>query len=193
MFKKFIAFALSIGLAVVLSIGTVHAETELTKEQIAQRFEEINAKYDIGEPFTPEDAEFVKKYATPANTNGVSPMKTDTFYVTGSSGPISGNISGSVTANHGVMTNSWGANFTTTVTKGTPTSIKNTVSHTAYGLIGSGGIGKVYSNTLSATCKNTKSCKLADSEKYSASVAYSYTVPKGTIYYSGGSLGIVYQ
>ncbi|WP_207652595.1 hypothetical protein [Anaerovirgula multivorans] len=36
---------------------------ELTKEEIALKFEEINSKYEIDEPFSEEDVEFVKKYA----------------------------------------------------------------------------------------------------------------------------------
>lgn len=46
----------------------VNADTNLerdwlTFEEIDQKFEEINGKYDIGEEMNIEDQEFVKKYA----------------------------------------------------------------------------------------------------------------------------------
>ncbi|MEJ8548828.1 hypothetical protein [Brevibacillus borstelensis] len=173
----------------------VLAKNDLTKAQIQQKFEQINSKYEIGQPFSKEDADFVKKYATPVNIkeNSISPLSSETFDVSryDSNNTVGGRMKGSVSASIGVITNSYSGDFTTTVLKGSVSSIKNELSHTAYGLIGSGGVGKVYSNTLSTTCKSSP-CTLDEGENYSASVAYAYTSAKATLTYSNGSLGIVW-
>ena len=99
-------------------------------------------------------------------------------------------LKGKVWTDMGWLNHKFGANFTTKVTKGTPTKITNSVVHAAYGVVGSGGVGLVYSKTLSTSCNKVKSCTIDESEPYSGVVAYWSTNAKATLYYSGGSLSI---
>jgi hypothetical protein len=167
----------------------------LTFEEIDQKFEEINDQYNIGEEMNIEDQEFVKKYADKPML-GISGKEQAIQYGTRSFtkyrtvAGIEGRTWGTFTVNNGLWNNSYGVNMTTQALKGSPSKISNTVTHTAYGPIGSGGVGKVFSSSLSNSCNNVKSCKFNESERYSAAVAYSNTYPRGTIYYSGGSFTI---
>lgn len=175
-----------------LPILNVSAESsESTKEEIDQRFEHISQKYNIGDELSKEDAKFVKKYAKPVEKS-VESQKSQSFNKTGYTPgkKIGGNIKGNVTSNLGVLKNSWGTNFLAKKVKGKTTKITASATHTAYGLIGSGGVGLVHKKTFKKTCKKTQ-CRLQESEKYTASVAYSYTTAKGKFHYSSGSFSVV--
>ena len=43
---------------------TYENNKNLSDEQVSDRFEEINSKYDLKEPFSAEDAEFIRAYAS---------------------------------------------------------------------------------------------------------------------------------
>lgn len=180
-------------------VQKVSKPVQLTQEQINQRFEEINAKYNLNEPFSKKDADFVKQYANKpllgikGGAGNVKPQayKSNSFTQYGGQMGLSAYISGSVFSDHGVWSNSYGANYSTYVYSGTASKVYASVSHTAYGAIGSGGIGKVYSNTLSNTTYSNYNA-FNESENYYASVAYSYTTARSIIYHSGGSFTIKY-
>ncbi|TCS95778.1 hypothetical protein [Hazenella coriacea] len=165
---------------------------ELTPQQIEEQFKEIDAKYKIGEEFSMEDAEFVKKYAKKPgySPEGVGNVTRSVFGV-GKGGGIRAESKGTARNNIGVINNSFGATFTTATTSGGAKviSIRNEVSITAYGAVGSGGIGKVYQKTLSNTCKKS-SCTFNEYEGYSGSVAYATVYVKAVVSYSGGSFTI---
>jgi hypothetical protein len=161
-------------------------QKDLTQEEIYQKLSEISD--DVGEELSFDDAEFVKLYAKTSNSP-IMPVKTATVSGSNSNSKISANLKGSVSSNHGIVNNSFGGNVTTTVTKGTPTKITTKIRHTAYGLVGSGGVGKVQDKTLTASCNSGKSCTLKQTYPYTASVAYSTTNAEATISYSGGALG----
>lgn len=57
---------------------------------------------------------------------------------------IEGRTWGTFTVNNGLWNNSYGVNMTTQALKGSPSKISNTVTHTGYGPIGTGGVGKVF-------------------------------------------------
>ena len=142
-----------------------------------------------------EDSDFIKKYAIPAEkTDGVTTFGTKTKNVSGSksNSKIAVTIKGTITADIGIINNSFGGNVTTTVTKGTPTVIKTKIRHVAYGAIGSRGtiVGKVQDKTLTSTCKDIKTCNNQKSFRYTASVAYATTYAEATDSYSGGSLDV---
>jgi hypothetical protein len=169
----------------------IDKNNNLTPQEITQRFQIINGKYKIGEVFSAEDAAFVKKYAERSASLGVQSRKSRSFDLSKSNNKISFRMKGTVWTDIGIINHSFGAKFTTTVTKGTPISIKNSVTHTSYGIIGSGGIGKVYSGTLTTTCDGgVKSCTIDEGERYVAALVYWRTDPKATVYYNGGSMSI---
>lgn len=62
-------------------------------------------------------------------------------------------------------------------------SVKTTVHHHAYGLVGSGGVGKVYSGTLSTSGMDSR---LDGRKRYTGVVAYATTWFTVTVDYSGG-------
>ncbi|MFS0766912.1 hypothetical protein [Peribacillus phoenicis] len=128
---------------------------------------------------------------TKTSSSTTIPVKTSTVSGSNFIPKISANLKGlSVSSNHGIVNNSFGGYVTTTVTKGTPTKITTKIRHTAYGLVGSGGVGKVQDKTLTASCTSGKYCTLKQTYPYTASVAYSTTYAEATISHSGGALGV---
>ncbi|MBO1628266.1 hypothetical protein [Bacillus arachidis] len=201
---KFTKVLLGATLALGVGVFSTHpieasASTETnfkTKEQIDSKFLEIDAKYAIGEEMSVEDQEFVKKYAD-KHLSSTFKIKGDEPQYASSSftkyrtvAGIEARTWGTVSSDHGFWNNSYGANMTTQTFSGNAYKLKNTVTHTAYGAVGSGGVGKVFSDSLSSTCNNGSSCKLNETQNYSASVAYSKTIATGTVYYPGGSFSI---
>lgn len=107
-----------------------------------------------------------------------------------SNSKISAKIRGSIFSDIGVINNSFGGSVTATVTKGKPKSIDTQIRHVAFGLVGSGGVGKVQDKTLHSKCNGTKSCTNSQSHRYVASVAYATTYAEVVIKYSGGTLKV---
>lgn len=196
--KLLLGTTLALGIGVFTTTQPIEAsantETQFkTKEQIDSKFLEIDSKYAIGEEMSAEDQEFVKKYADKPllKIKGDQPQYgSASFTKYRTVAGIQARTWGTVSSNHGVWSNDYGANMTTQTFSGNANKIKNTVSHTAYGVVGSGGVGKVFSDSLSSTCNNGSSCKLNEKQNYSASVAYSKTIASGTVYYPGGSFTI---
>jgi len=67
------------------------------------------------------------------------------------------------------------------------TSVKPKINHDAYGVVGSGGIGKVYSGNMSGT-----GYSLSGSKKYTGLVAYSATWVEVTVNHTGGTFVLSY-
>lgn len=179
----------------------------LTQEEIANKFLEIDSKYGVGEELNSEDAKFIKKYAKVAEKESVVKLKPEeqvntpittlasageTFTGRGSnpSGTVAASTLGTYALNIGWINQSYSISMTTAMSKGTASSIKNSYTHTAYGAIGAGGVGKVYSNSDSSSCTSKSSCYSYFSDSYSAIVAYYTTVVKSVVTYSGGSFTI---
>lgn len=159
-------------------------EAPLTEDQIIKKFEEINKKYDINESFSKSDADFIKKYAKPAQAPGTVTTQgyaSDHFDKSGSASGISANMNGTVWSDLGWISNSYGAEFSTIVKTGHATKIENSVSITAYGLAGAGGIGKVYEDTLTSSNENQDTLYSDMSDTFTASVAYSTVIAKTTV------------
>ncbi|MDA2314395.1 MULTISPECIES: hypothetical protein [Bacillus cereus group] len=196
--KLLLGTTLAVGVGVFTTLQPIEAsastETQYnTKEKIESKFLEIDAKYNVGEELSAEDQDFVVKYADKPLLKIKDPgpqYGSSSFTKYRTVAGIEARTWGTVSSNHGVWNNDYGANMTTQTFSGNANKIKNTVSHAAYGLVGSGGIGKVYSDSLSTTCDNGSSCKLNEKRDYTASVAYSKTIASGTVYYPGGSFTI---
>ena len=90
----------------------------MDEDEINRKLFEIADNYSINEPLSKEDADFVKKYATPVNTQGeVSTAGTKTKKISGSktSNGIKANLVGNITATLGIINNSFGGNIRTNI------------------------------------------------------------------------------
>ncbi|MGG5741637.1 hypothetical protein [Bacillus cereus group sp. IBL03679] len=163
----------------------------LTKDQIIERFEEINLKYPNNVEFSKEDADFVRTYAKSTvfgeSESSTLARKSEYFNKGGGGSGISATMNGYVWDDIGVVNHSFGAYFSTRINSGQANKITNSVTITSYGAIGKGGIGKVgigkvYSNTLSDSISNTNYLYSDLSEGYTAyAVAYTSKYAKTTV------------
>mgnify|MGYP004692059681 CR=1 FL=1 len=145
----------------------------LSEQLIRDRFSQINSSYAIGEEFTAEDADFVLRYGVTANTPSL--LDSRSFTMSGSGYGTTVNVSGNVYHN-GTFSYSYGANAWVNKTYGpTPRSMTLTVHCTSYGVVGSGGIGIIYNDSVSYTGSNTNSFNASPSRTYSG-VMTSYIV-----------------
>jgi hypothetical protein len=164
----------------------------LSPEEIAMRFEKINTSYEVGEPFSLEDSEFVKYYAVSQSKSTDTNMQRASLYNPG--GTISKHFSnakyqygagvsidGKVRTTMGYINHSYGGTFSTFVQSGRSNvkSIKNVVTHSAYGVLGTSGtyVGKVHSSSISSTSgSRPSSWSISEDKEYSAvGVMYTYT------------------
>jgi hypothetical protein len=173
----------------------------LNSKQIAERFTEINSKYALYQPFSAVDAEFVRTYANPANTvsaGSISPMssKTQSFSKSDTTHTVQTSFYGSVSSafdvNGNVLLNSYGGNITAAITGGKSNWRGTTlvITCTAYGLVGSGGIGMVYNGQISGSTTTASTYTLNQSQLYSALAAYAYVDAEAIINTNSGSYSI---
>lgn len=165
---------------------SVNAE-ELSKEEIGEKFLEIDDKYDIGEEFDDDDAEFVAKYADENSTSDDSVKLQDHYNIAGEgkapTGSEEAKVLGSYTYDSSHTKGSYDISMTTKMSSGHADKIINKYTHTAYGVIGSGGIGKVYSKDDSRSSTDGDSLYSHFSNEYAAVVWYDSTVIQSTVYY----------
>lgn len=191
--KKVLCFLVASLFLISVVPANAEVQSEFTEAEINERIKQIADSYDLYEPLNAEDAEFIKKYAIQPMDRGnigVNGYKSSSFNETkyNSSGTVGVRASGTIWADIGVINNSYGGNFTSRAIKGSSRvdKIRNSIRHTAFGLIGSGGIGKVYDNSITNTC-NSSICTTNSSKSYVASVAYARTWASSTVYYDNGS------
>jgi hypothetical protein len=169
---------------------------DLTPEQVRDRNEQIVSSYDVGEPLSFADAQFVKTYVAPvtqrkdlAQTTGTASR---TFNKTGAGAGASVRISGSArtTICDFCTTNSWSTTLTATRVSGTVTGQTLAVNVYAYGAVGAWPyVGLVYSNSQSV--KSTASpYTLSRSQSFSAFVSYMTIDPYVTVSTRSGSFQI---
>lgn len=165
--------------------------SDLTQEEINSNFERIDKEYVIGEQFSIKDQTFIEMYAKPMNTGGMTIFKTSKVSASKTVKGITVKINGAIKDDiQNVINQSFGAiNLKTSTTAGASkvTSVKTVVNHNAYGLVGSDGVGKVYSGSVSTTGKNST---LDSTKKYTAIVAYASTWATVTVNHTGGSFTI---
>jgi len=147
----------------------------MTNEQITNRFIAINKKYDIGEPFSKKDATFILlygMYGNPEDSNTVSATETDnaTAAITSTETDNTGwlgvektkygaqvflQAKGTVTVAVGGGTNTFRGQASASVLSGSAQKIRLTTYHEAYGLVGTSGVGKVYSGSVTTGYKTS--------------------------------------
>lgn len=171
----------------------------LSSEEALLRLKQIADSYDLYEPLSEKDAEFIRTYAKPASAKdgevGTLGKKTWNFDRTkyNSNRSVGLWMKGSVYSDIGIVNNSFGGSYNSYVIAGSSRAyqIQHTIRHTAYGAIGSGGtyIGKVYDGSITNTCKKNGiiTCSTNDSKSYVASVAYSSTWVTSKVWYDSGS------
>lgn len=179
---------------------TKAVEVDLSEIDIMKRFEAIDKNYEIGEVLSLEDQRFVFKYANGYSNQlpkkdlnrEMQPMSFNTFTGKSTINGIEAAILGTHDLYNGWINNNYTISMTTAIgkNKSKVTKIKNEYEHYAFGLIGSGGIGKVYTKKDSTTCNSNTSCYSYFTNSYLASAALAYTNIKGTVYYSNGSFDV---
>ncbi|WP_176586239.1 hypothetical protein [Priestia megaterium] len=161
----------------------------LTQDEVIANFERINKEYAMEEPFSVKDQTFIEMYAK--KPSAMTLFASKSISGSNSSNGVTVKVSGTIKDDiQNVINQSFSAsNLKTSTTAGASkvSSVKTVVYHNAYGLVGSGGVGKVYSGTLSTLGKNTT---LTATKRYTAVVAYASTWCTVTVKYSGGTFTV---
>ncbi len=208
--NKLVALVLILSqLMAIPAIALTTEEMSLTSEQkevVYEQIEEINNKYEIGEPFSKEDQAFIEKYVPLLNkpskqSSDIGLMYDDGDtadfynYKTSSDGLVTAVIAGICINEVNTMTmkHGYGADYTTSVQvdgREYLNSITSEVTCTAYGLVGSDGqIGKVYDDELTSST-STYVLDFDEYENYTAVVVYAVVNVKSTIRYDYGSFSV---
>ncbi|MFS2174066.1 hypothetical protein [Priestia megaterium] len=161
----------------------------LTQDEVIANFERIDKEYAMEEPFSVKDQTFIEMYAK--KPSAMTLFASKSISGSNSSNGVTVKVSGTIKDDiQNVVNQSFSAsNLKTSTTAGASkvSSVKTVVSHNAYGLVGSGGVGKVYSGTLSTSGKNTT---LTATKRYTAVVAYASTWCTVTVKHSGGTFTV---
>ena len=137
---------------------------EETGQEVIHRLRAINDRYEVGEPFSAEDAVYVLNYSTKPN----DPVPYDSHNVSMSGGLYGTNVTvtGSVYHN-GTFTYTYGGTLVAKKTSGaTPKKFVSSIRCTSYGIAGSGGVIKIYDDKVSASKLNSNSFTANLSESY---------------------------
>ena len=177
---------------------------DLTKEEIVNRFDVINNKYGIGEVFSDEDAEFVLLYS---NQGGIkSKESTTTFKLrNGAYGVpqrfskkvtkygLDVQLSGSVKFDViGFIKNKYrySGDYYTKCTNSHLAKMTSKITCVAYGLLGEGGIGKVYDGSKDGATRTTPGTVYTDTHRDISVFGHtiSYVNVKATFTTKNGSI-----
>jgi len=161
----------------------------LTQDEVIANFERIDKEYAMEEPFSVKDQIFIEMYAK--KPSAMTLFASKSISGSNSSNGVTVKVSGTIKDDiQNVVNQSFSAsNLKTSTTAGASkvSSVKTVVYHNAYGLVGSGGVGKVYSGTLSTSGKNTT---LTATKRYTAVVAYASTWCTVIVKHSGGTFTV---
>jgi len=161
----------------------------LTQDEVIANFERIDKEYAMEEPFSAKDQTFIEMYAK--KPSAMTLFTSKSISGSNSSNGVTVKVSGTIKDDiQNVVNQSFSAsNLKTSTTAGASkvSSVKTVVYHNAYGLVGSGGVGKVYSGTLSTSGKNTT---LTATKRYTAVVAYASTWCTVIVKHSGGTFTV---
>lgn len=161
----------------------------LTQDEVIANFERIDKEYAMEEPFSAKDQTFIEMYAK--KPSAMTLFTSKNISGSNSSNGVTVKVSGTIKDDiQNVVNQSFSAsNLKTSTTAGASkvSSVKTVVYHNAYGLVGSGGVGKVYSGILSTSGKNTT---LNATKRYTAVVAYASTWCTVTVKHSGGTFTV---
>lgn len=158
---------------------------------------EISSKYKIGEAFSKEDADYVKKYAMPVNSSQtttnespslITPQITNSKSFSGALGNVK--LTGNASVNVNVINNSVSGNIVVSdTTKKYHSAIGSTGSLRCYGLLGENGtnVGLIYNKDYKGNSSNANYNKNVFSDRFTGSVAYYSLEIKGNV--DGNSFG----
>lgn len=154
--------------------SVVEATEAVSEKAVQERLDLINSKYEVGELFNDEDEAFVKTYASQVNAVASAAADTSSFEKTVSKYGTTVKAKGTI-FHKGFGSYTYGGDVSVKKIKGkTPKKYKVTISCTAYGVIGSQGVGIIYNGSTSASKKNSDTFKTSLSEGYiGAQVAWS--------------------
>lgn len=174
-----LAFGLSVAPFSLVSSRALANESfpeneNLTPEEISNRFFLINRSYAVGEEFNASDADFISRYA---NTSQVSTREAKNF----------SQVETYYGQTYGLNGTGWnnGTGFMSYVIGGecygysegeTPQKMSLAIEVTAYGVVGTGGVGVIY-HDISSNASN-----------WSTTVQHSMERPYGG-YFTGWSVG----
>ncbi|PZO61010.1 MAG: hypothetical protein DI639_02390 [Leifsonia xyli] len=181
--------------AAFLSAGIAapaHAATDPALPPNDARLQEISERYEVGEELSPEDERFIKSIGTPVAAPGTRGAAANCFN-TVRTGGVNGRgraqgCHGSVIGNG--ITNSWRTGYTATGNSQVR-KLRAAEHIRAYGLVGSGGFGVVYSRDVSSGILNTRSHQFSRSATFKALAAYVTVQYDATFWTSRGSFSVV--
>lgn len=182
-----LAALFSVSLVTGLLMGPAASATE--QESVESRLAEISETYtEVGQVLSNDDAEFIKEHAPVADPR-LRGAASRSFSRAGSGAGGSGNLTGYMKTTNGPgIRNSYSfsanAAGSTRVNK---TRVCGAVR--GYGLVGSGGVGLVFSETPCATVKGHGQ-QMSRQRPYSGLVAYSTLVVYSDFYTRSGSFRV---
>ncbi len=194
---------------------TFDANEGLSSGEVEERQDGLAENYEVGEPLSPEDLEFLRAYLIEAEPTAessepvieaaafqgsqgvVAPAAlynlNQSFNVTRSGAGATANAKGSIKGGINLVDASWSVSWTTKRTAGKAlTKITSTVTADAFGAVaGWPYVGKIYSKSYSATSpKGASSWSFARSGKVTGAVAYMQMDCKSFVYTSSGSFAL---
>lgn len=173
---------------------------DLTKEEVDDRLDEIFKKYDVNEPFSDEDAEFIRAHVSPTSSQNpdlgedlIELTANKSFNTTRTVSGITANFGGTIYDFNGDgLSNSFRANARLRVTHGNSKvdKLSMEINMKAVGLIGHDGkdvkLGVIFNRTEKPS--TTTSQLLYDRTfSYSGVVWYTEMSATGIVTHSGGS------
>lgn len=176
----------------------------LSEDEIYKRLEDIDSKYDLYEPCSPEDSEFILGYQDTFGKN--SDTQNESTFAINQNMPIrtvkksaygvTAQFSGSIFQRgaHGLtnLSNEYGGKLYLKILGGASkvNQVKGEIFHTAWGLAGPDGlIWKVYDNKVTYTKSKAPfaSSVMDEIVHYRAATGAMSTYAKMTVYADGGS------
>ncbi|KAF6628152.1 hypothetical protein H6F38_20300 [Paenibacillus sp. EKM208P] len=180
-------------LIMVLLLPAMSAFAEENTESVSQdneiqaRFTEISNSYDLNEPLSDKDAEFVKTYAIKPNEAlgefSTQAVQRQTFSGYKNSQGIDGRMDGYVTFDNGIVDREVRAYMKVWDGNGKPRNITASVRFTGYGVINDqGNIGKTVDMTLSGSSSGKQTSYSMDKTyRYRALDFVTFADPSATI------------
>lgn len=184
------SFAASPGTVPVNNTTQQYLPQTLTQQQIHERMIKIDQKYKVGQALDPEDAAFVEEHSN-VSSGKFSPNNMLTghlYYDKGKSAyGFTVHVSGSAYVNGWNPFNDYAScNLHGHTTHGSVTVF---FDHSAYGMLGSKVVGKIYSRRFSYH-HSSHDAYLDTSAHYAGAVVYSLSYAGATGYYNGHSLTV---
>lgn len=193
---------------------TYAENVDLSTEEVDQRQEDLVNEYEVGEPLSLEDLEFMRAYlidsepaaqttepvietAAYGGSGSVSPAAlynlNQSFNVNRSGAGATANANGRITGGINVVDANWRASWTTKRTAGASlTKITSSVKANAYGAVAAWPfVGLIYSQSYSATSPTgASSWSFTRSGKVIGAVAYMTIDCKSFVYTKSGSFSL---